>query len=413
MKKPSFILAWASLMLLMVPQVACDGKVEAQNRPYIKPAPKEDDQSNNQKMPPKEDAPELTRQERLTEALEALTAEQTHRYLSRLAPMLVQRTLTMQENDRIQSDGGRAIRPLLTQWVKEPAFEQAARMMIQLKLSTSGQTDKVDFELPGHLAAYIVRNQLPLKTLLTADYCVNAEGEQTECDTGAPYNAGVLTTRAFMAGNASRFNLHRAATLLKAFACMGYPMAQNIEPSLQAEDLISMFQVTNEAEDTTGGFGNGFACYTCHSQFGAHAQLFVKYDKDGLWQMDATGEQDPEGELGRSYDGLFSSHMDNPQSARSEQSQMFGQPVDDLSKAAQVLANAPAFETCSVRNIMEYTFSLDETQTSTIAQQLLEEIVTQAKANQPDQAPTLQHLTIETFAHPSVAKVITDEEGAP
>ncbi len=34
-------------------------------------------------------------------------------------------------------------------------------------------------------------------------------------------------------------------------------------------------------QEAKSGFGNGFACYNCHSQFGAHAQLFVKFDEQG------------------------------------------------------------------------------------------------------------------------------------
>ena len=338
--------------------------------------------------------------------LHAMTPEATQAYLARMAPMLAQRALTPQELERVWREGGAAIRPTIQAWTSAPAFERVARAMIQLKLSTSGQRDGVNYELPGNLAAHMVRQALPVKTLLTASYCVDDDGQRVGCDTGAPYTAGVLATRAFMAGNASRFNLHRAAIMLKTFGCSGYPLDYAVEPPLERDALIPMFRITDEADDTTGGFGNGLACYSCHSQFGAHAQLFVRFDQDGVWRAEATGEQDPQGELGRSLNGLYTSHMEDPSRASSEASQMFGLPVQDLSEAAQALADSPAFLPCAARNLIEYAFSLDEAQAQRVRHALLTQIAALAVDLDGDE-PTLQTLALETFAHPAVVKIIT------
>lgn len=395
------------LLLYALIMVACDASVHVTPASTTSQEPAPQPEQPEQPVPPQPPTTPLNLdRDKHREELAALTPEHAYAYLSRMAPMLVQRALNPQELEQINQQGGAAIAPMIATWVDSPAFAEAARAMIQLKLSTSGKTDQINFELPGNLAAHIVRERLPVHTLLTADYCIDNDGSQIDCDTDAPYKAGVLVTRAYMAGNASRFNLHRAATMLKTFACLSYPMDQAIQPSLEREELIPMFQVINEAEDVTGGFGNGFACYSCHSQFGAHAQLFVKFDSEGKWRVGAVGAQDPNGELGRSLGNLFTSHMDNPLKARREESQMFGQQVDNLSQAAKVLTESPEFLSCSTRNLIEFAFSLDEAQAKTIPKTLLDDIATLA-IEDDGQEPTLSSLAKETFTHPAVVKVIT------
>jgi hypothetical protein len=331
------------------------------------------------------------------------------RYMSRVAPMLVGRTLTLAEIDALEAGSGLSIRPMLAAWVREPGFAQAARMFVQVKLGASGQRDGIDFELPGNLAHKLVSDDRPWSELVTAETCVDAAGAPMACDTGAPYTAGVLTTRAFLAGNVSRFNLRRASTLMRAFACRGYPMEATLQPPLNPAVLIPMFraQTAEEqvVEEARAGFGNGLACYSCHSQFGAHAQLFVRYDEGGVWRGDATGLQDPNGELGRSDRGLFTSHMADPSEASSEDSQMFGRAVANLREAGLILASSDVFQTCMTRNLVEFGFGITETQAAKLNRVVIDEIVSLARATQAD--PTLGQLTTETFAHPSIVQIIT------
>ena len=207
------------------------------------------------------------------EMLEPLTTAEVEFYLGRLAPALAGRSLTYEENLQIEAEGDAAISTLLTNWTAEPGFAEAMRNMVSTDLSVSGERDGVDFELPGNLVAQIVRDSLPWSTVLTADYCVTADGEMTDCDTGAPYEAGVLATRAFLISNKGRFNLGRAKKMLEVFACRGYPMEADIQTPLEKEILIPMFRAVTPDEQTVeeaeGGFGNGAGCYTCHAQFGA------------------------------------------------------------------------------------------------------------------------------------------------
>jgi hypothetical protein len=303
-------------------------------------------------------APELTPAEK---------AADVRAYLSSLAPILVSRTLGDDEQRIIDEaaaagDPRTAIDAVLAGWAEDPALAEAAREMIQTRLSVSGASAEINYELPGNLAAFTVANRLPWSTLVTADFCVGDDLAQIDCDSGAPAPAGILTTRAYLQARASRFNLTRASTMMNTFACEHYPLADDLEPRIPRERLRAMFKANTpeEQEDpqAAGAFGNGFACYSCHGQFAWHAQLFVQFDDQGLYRADATGLQDPAGELGRALGGLFASHLENPDEARLPASQMLGQPVADLREAGAVLAASPALASCTARSVLEYALGL-------------------------------------------------------
>jgi len=326
--------------------------------------------------------------------------------MRQLAPYLVSRELEPEELAAIDEKKFDAIAPMLEAWTKEAAFPRAARRLISQKLSVSGSRDGIDFDLPGNLAEHVAREDLPLSTILTADYCVDANGAKRECDTGAPFTAGVLGTRAFMVSRASRFNLTRASTMLRAFACQKYPMSEDVEPRIERSRLIPMFQVDRQADESGAPpdeFGNGTACYACHSQFGWHTQLFVRFDASGLYREDATGLQDPNGELGRSVDGLFASHLQDPAEAKTDKSQMLGRAVRDLGEAAKVLAESPMFVPCQVGNLLEYALRLPPT--VEVAKEVVEEIASSAKKGDPPKV-TFGSLTVATFSHPRVVAAV-------
>jgi hypothetical protein len=343
-------------------------------------------------------------------------AEDAHEYLATIAPMVVGRLLGPDEDNLIYHFGADAIVPIVEAWVHDPAFAESARAMMQVKLSASGSKDGVDFELPGNLAAHLARQDLPYGRLLTADYCVDAIGTQIPCDTGAPYAAGVLTTRAYLMANASRFNLRRARRMMFVFTCRTYPMDTALQPPIHKGDLIPMFQAMTQEEQTVpeaaNGFGNGEACYSCHSQFSAHAQLFVRFSQDGLWHADATGLQDPMNELGRSTGGLFTSHFASPVRAPLEISQMFGVPVNTLTEATRVMTESPGFYDCAARNVLEYSFGMSEAEAVLIDGALLADLAVQAEARdvrlRGDAAagPSFGDLFVVALTHPRVLQAV-------
>jgi hypothetical protein len=331
-----------------------------------------------------------------------LDAEHVRFYVTKLAPKLAGRSLTYEEGemiDAVDGDGEEVIAAIIGGWMAEPGFPESVRFMISDMLHASGTRDGVDFELPGNLAAEIAALDLPWSLILTADYCVAADGTHIECDTGAPYEAGVLSTRAYMISNKGRFNLTRAKRMLETFACRKYPMETDIQIPIEKERLIPMFQAESPDEQTVdeakGGFGNGEACYTCHSQFGAHAQLFVKYDADGLYQAAATGLQDPAGELGRSVNNLYTSHMIDPAAAMVEDSQVFGTPVVDMRDAGDVITGSPLFQQCTVKNLIGRAFNIASGAATDIDDDIVAEVAQRVTADDPD--PTIRAYVLELF----------------
>lgn len=341
---------------------------------------------------------------------EPLTVEQVRWYLRKLAPILVGRSLTYDENVVIETLGEDAIAHLLPIWVDELGFAAAARDIVSTQLAVSGERDDIDFDLPGNLAAQIARDGLPWSTILTADYCVDENSAMVTCDTGAPYEAGVLATRAYLISNNGRFNLGRAKRMLEVFACRGYPMEPDIQVPLEKELLIPMFQAQTPEEQTVeeaqGGFGNGSGCYLCHSQFGAHAQLFVRFDEEGLWQANATGLQAPDLQLGYSQDGLFTSHFEAPSDAANERSWVFGEEVANLREAAEVMSDHPLFFECTANNLISHAFELADGEES-IESGLLVELGEQILATSDD--PTLEDIVLTVFQHEEVVRAAVPE----
>lgn len=336
----------------------------------------------------------------LEEARAKVTPAEALAFARSISPMLVGRSLTAAERGALETGGATALRTLLEAWVEEPAFAQTARDFVSVKLKASGVGPSIDGSLPGNLAAYLVKNHRPHAELLTSDTCRSADGAAIACDTGAPFTAGVLTTRVFLSNNAGRFNLKRSRTVLRTFACSDYPLTQELQPSLQRTALIALFQNDKPPDGTNGAFGNGLACYACHSQFGAQAQPFVKFDSEGRWQANATGEQLADGEQGRSFDKLFASHLSDPNAAKNEASQYFGKSVQNLADEAKVLTEHPLFLQCAVRSTLGYVLALSESEANALPLPVVKEIVAEATSREPQ--PTLARLVVETFSHPSL-----------
>jgi len=336
-----------------------------------------------------------------------LSAAHAELYLAKLAPPIVGRVLTKSERALLATAGGEAIEGIVRAWTREPGFVQAARNLIELKLSVSGARDGIDFGLPGNLAAYLVKQDLPWSRILTDEKCRDGAGGEVPCDSGAPYAAGVLTTRAYLASRASRFNLTRSSTMMRAFACRGYPQEDSLQPRLPKEVLIPMFRATSAEEQTDerakSGFGNGMGCYSCHGQFSAHAQLFVKFDEQGRFQKDATGLQDETGELGRSLNGLMASHLVDPLKAKEERSQMFGREVNNLAEAARAIARSPVFVECASQNIIEYGLGL--TKPPTLEPTLLAAIGMRARSMGGGD-PSFATIAVATLTSPEVQRSI-------
>ncbi|MEQ1876068.1 MAG: hypothetical protein ABL958_05440 [Bdellovibrionia bacterium] len=338
--------------------------------------------------------------------VQSYTPEAVTNYLSYISGMMAGRPLSPEELAAIDNDPQGALNSILETWVGGEFFNESARIMIQTQLTTSGGDGGVNYDFPGNLARYIAKNKLPYSQILTANYCVDNNGAKTGCDTGAPFTAGVLTTKAFMIRNTGRFNLGRAGRLLKQFMCKEYPLDTKLQIPINREELIPMFQVLKG--EPNSDFGNGFACYNCHSQFGAHAQFFVKFDSTGKYVSSATGVQNPNLEAGKSFNGLFTSHFNNIRTAISETSQMFGKRVSNLAGAAEVMARTPMFVECAVKNSLKYVLRLDHSEVATIPVPLIREIASQLPGAEK---ATLQEIMLAALKNPLVIEsVLTSGE---
>lgn len=319
-------------------------------------------------------------------------------YLSQISSMVAGRPLNDNELRLIKTERGDAIDKIIQNWIYSEFFPEATRVMMQTQMMSSGSSPEINFNLPGNLVRYLTRNALPYSQVLTADYCVADNGKKRSCDTGAPYAAGILTTRAFMTINYGRFNLGRAGKMMRYFACLDYPMNKKLQIPLARERLIPLFQT--EEGKSGSDFGNGLACYNCHSQFGAHAQFFVKFDDKGLYQSAATGIQNPALEAGKSFAGLNASHMIRPEESAAENSQMFGEEVSNLAGAGKVLAKSDLFLECAVRNALHFFLRMTDSEASAIDKDLLRAIVAQAKKRGGD--PSLNELIQSALTNDTV-----------
>lgn len=332
------------------------------------------------------------------------TNQQLAAYMRHLATPLIGRSLKSNEAFFIETQGFKQARFILENWMKSPEFETSFKVMIDDLIRTGGNSSNgIDFDLPGRIAKYIVRNKLPFEQIITSEFCVDQDFTRVNCDTNAPVGAGVLSTRAFMTSHTGRFNLTRASALLNKFACMDYPVPFSLEPPAAKEDLLPEFRAESLG-DLSGLNAPSFDdrgntnCYSCHSQFAPHSQLFVKYDNTGLWDANANGVQDPERDFGLSQGNFFASHYANPERSASETGVFFGKEVKNLNEAAKALAESKFFYQCGIRNTLAYVFKLDERQAGDINTRLLDQIIDSFG----DEKPSVQELFTRTLLHPLV-----------
>lgn len=332
------------------------------------------------------------------------TVQQTLDYMRYVGPSLIGRVLSDEEETKL-AGGVTAVRPIIEAWVKDDGFVEAVKSMLEIRLGSNGKRGNADFNLPGYIVRHVVKNNLPWSKVVTSDTCYDAADQAIPCDTGAPYTAGVLTTRGFLAGNEGRFNLGRARAMLLTFMCRDYPTEPELQPYVDKPRLKLMFRASNASEqmvaEVAGGFGNGLGCFTCHGQFSNHSQPFVKFDKAGTWIADADGSQSMTGQLGESDRGLMASHFAATAEAASEKAQWFSAEVDNLASGAAAMVKSPRFHECAVQQLVDLGVGLDlgfPTGVNGLAVMgdFLTEIASSVTKTSPD--PTIQELAVATYS---------------
>lgn len=337
------------------------------------------------------------------------TPAQAQMYMGYIGPALLGRTLSDAENTRISTEGGASIKPLLEAWFIEPGFAEAVRGLMETRLSASGKLGMVDYNLAGYLVRHIVANKLPWSQVLTSTSYYDENDAATGNDTGAPYSAGVLTTRGFLAGNEGRFNLSRAHTMLKTFMCRDYPHEPTLQPPVEAMKLKLMFRATSaddqKVAEAAGGFGNGLACYSCHGQFSLHAQPFVKFDKMGNYKADATGLQSMTGQLGEGENSTAASHWDAAEFAGLESSDWFGNTVANLAEAGAAVSKHEKFRECTLQQVLDLAIGLNPAYDTGIKglkvdPTFLASVAKSVSDKNPD--PAIQDLAVAILSEPQV-----------
>lgn len=325
------------------------------------------------------------------------------RYASEIAPLVAGRPLSLAEREKITKDGYQAFDPILKAWTQSPFFPRLARQMVVEFTRAGGKSESFDPELPGNLAEFLAREKRPYSELITANSCYDKTLTPIACDTGAPYTAGLLTTRSYLKAHVGRFNLSRAIGLMEDFICKGYPMPDDFQPREALESLIPLFARTSDVPETAPnslGFGRA-NCYNCHGQFSAHTQFFVKFDGSGLYHPDADGQQNVSlqpGESGTSQQNLFTSHFKDPNRSKLESSQIFGKPAANLREAAAVIVTTRQFRECAIRRVSAYGARLEKSKALTIDAKKISELTDTLEQTTLD--PTFADLFYIVFKHP-------------
>jgi hypothetical protein len=323
-------------------------------------------------------------------------------YASLLASTLVERPLQADEQKVLTVE---QLQGQVTAWLDSDEFLTSVRQYTEKLLKASGASESVDYSRPANLAVALVKSDRPYHEILTSQSCYDRSGQTVPCDSGAPFQAGVLTTQAFLKVNRGPFNLSRAATMLESFTCKHYPLQDTLEPKLAKESLIPIF-----AKTFGEGFGNGTNCYSCHAQFGKHAQLFVKFTGEGRYLEGATGIQnsDPAVASGHAENGSYVSHFVSPMAAGQEVSEFFGKKVSNLKEAAETLVQNDSFIECTVSNVLAYYLRLKDTTKLEISDRLLAAIAQEILA--ANKEPSFQTIVEKTLTYPDVINSIIQQK---
>ena len=343
---------------------------------------------------------------------QSFTHEQVTTYLRTIDSMVGGRSIKKKERAMIIEKGIAAVRPILEELTSHDNFATISRAMLEDLVGASGK-DAFNGDLPGNLMVYLVKNNLPYSQIITADFCVDDDQSKIPCDSGAPFNAGLLTTRMYLTGARSRFNLSRAIEVMENFACQSYPMDPDLQPSAPKEVLIDSFRAEKPSEqdmivETSARMTN---CYLCHGQFALHTQPFIRFDENGYYRTETNGMQTPDLSPGESKHGdrlFYSSHYALPGEVRyqalSEGGNVFGKDVANLREMGLAIASHEAFRTCSIKRALSFHLQIEPSKVELIPSRVFADIKNKIGAEDP----TYQKIVLETFSHPEIIQIVID-----
>ena len=205
-------------------------------------------------------------------------------------------------------------------WVTQPAFAESVRMLMQVKLTASGNKDGVDFELPGNLAAH-GRNDRPLQRAADRELLRRRRRH------GNPLrHRGAVSGR--RADHARLPDGHREPLQPASRATHDVHLRLRDLPDGRA--AAAAHQQDRSDPDVPGETAESRPCPRPPTA-SATARLLrlprpVQRPRPAVRALrpgrpvdpDATGLQSPEKELGRSTNGLYASHFVSPLAAPQE-----------------------------------------------------------------------------------------------
>jgi len=97
----------------------------------------------------------------------------------------------------------------------------------------------------------------------------------------------------------------------------------------------------------------------------------------------------------------------DPAAAAGEAGEFFGQPVNNISDAAKILASSSQFQRCAVQRFLGYYLGLKDTTVLSVSESLFAEIVEQLTTGVNLQ-PSQQDILLAILLHPSVINSFVD-----
>ncbi|HUS64808.1 MAG TPA: hypothetical protein VMZ28_09720 [Kofleriaceae bacterium] len=247
-------------------------------------------------------------------------------------------------------------RALVKAYIDGPAFTiQMIRFWRDvLKVGGSGAMDT-----PAVFAAQVTVEGRPYTELFTATAgtCPTYDREAmtftaTDCASGAPAHAGLLSHPAVMGQFFSNMAFRRVRWVQEVFDCTAFPVEIGEPQDVGgAADYNGVWPFGSVASLETGGNvdfqdARSVVCANCHQTMNHLAPLFANFDADGQWQ-DAIAVPLP-------LDGAPPAKLEDWLVAGEETAWRYGVPAADLPALGQVMASDPRVAECAVARVWNW-----------------------------------------------------------
>lgn len=307
-------------------------------------------------------------------------------------------TLTAIRNVQNASDKKQAYEDEVDAMMADPAF--SARMVKYWR--DTMRMGGGDLDTAPVFAARLVSEGRPLTDLFTAtsNNCPTFDGNTNtfvdgDCNSGAPGEAGVLTSPAVQRQFYGNMAFRRVRWVQETFMCTKFPAETSASPTLKDGkdytspwDFESISTTPINFQDT-----QSVVCANCHTTLNHVAPLFANFDADGMWQggIQVMTPIAPE---------PVTTEMSHWLPAGQTTAWRYGQEVADLPALGQVLAEDPDVSECMVARMWNFAMSKEDivTDLATVPYGVISPYVDEFDSNGQDMKKVLRSmLTSEDF----------------